>query len=462
MTNSTSDTSDKRPPGPLTGLRVLDSAAVWAMPLAAAMLGDLGAEVIKVESTVRIVRGGEPYPNNEPTEDHFNRGGTFAALNRGKKSVTLNLGSKRGVELFKELVAKSDILIDNNRPGVMKRLGLDYPVLREVNPKLIHLSNSGYGQTGPWTEYGAIALALEPTTGMSALTGYRDGPPQRWNYLTDFPTGMMGVFAILGAIRHLRQTGEGQWIDLCMYEVGTALVGPEVMEYTANGHIPPRRGNRSPHFAQGCYPCTGEDRWVTISIRDDDDWAAFCAATGQPTLETDERYSTNEARLRNHDALDELIGAWTTSRDAWDVMRTLQGAGVPAGAVLNTRDMLADPQLHARGFWQVVGNDENSPVGKRPYATGGWKLSRTPARVAGPPATLGQHNEEILQGLLGVPAAEMAELEAADVIGTKPSPLGRIPGVTPYEGRIATGSWTERDADFEAHIWAAFEGEEQR
>ena len=453
----TNPTPDERRPGPLAGLRVLDSAAVWAMPLAAAMLSDLGADVIKVESTVRLVRGGEPYPDNEPTENHFNRGGVFAALNRGKRSLTLNFGAERGIELFKDLVAKSDILIDNNRPGVMKRLGIDYPVLSKINPRLIHLSNSGYGQTGPWTQYGAIALGLEPTTGVSSLTGYRDGPPQRWNYLTDFPTGMMAVFAILGAVRHLRRTGEGQWIDLCMYEIGAAMLGPELMEYTVNGRVPPRRGNRSPYLEQGVYPCAGDDRWVAISVRNDDDWTALCRAMGRPELETDTRFSSKGARQRNHDAFDELLGAWTRTRDAHDVMRALQAAGVPAGALLDVRDMFADPQLRARGFWQMVGNEETSPVGRRPYPTGGWKLSRTPMRVAGPPSTLGQHNAEILTGLLGVRPDELAALEAERVVGTTPVPPGPIPRVAPFEDRIASGQWQSRDRDFAQKIRDALE-----
>ncbi|MFA7249411.1 MAG: CoA transferase [Dehalococcoidia bacterium] len=460
MADSTPNT---RRPGPLAGLRVLDAAGVWAMPLAAAMLGDLGAEVIKVESTTRIdMRGSEPFHDNEPTDNYFNRSGTFGTLNRGKKSLTINLKTERGIELYKELIAKSDVLIENNRPGVMKRLGLDYPILSKINPKLIHLSNSGYGQTGPWQHYGAIALSLEPTTGVSSLTGYKDGPPLRWNWLTDFPTAMVAVFAVLGAVRHLRQTGEGQWIDLCMYEVGVSLIGPEVMEYTVNGRMPERRGNRHRVFApQGNYRAAGDDRWVTISARDDQDWAALCTQIGRPELASDARFATVAARREHHDAIDEIITAWTQTRDAHDVMRTLQAAGVPSGAVLDVRDAFNDPQLHARGLWQVVGTEETSPVGPKAYPTGGWKLSRTPVAIQGPAPTLGQHNEEILIGLLGVQADEMSALEATGVIGTRPAQEGYVPSVLSVEERIRDGRWQSHDPDYTQHIADVFKDDAQ-
>lgn len=446
--------------GPLAGLRVLDAAGVWAMPLAAAMLGDLGAEVIKVESTTRIdMRGSEPFQDNEPTPNYYNRSGVFGSLNRGKRSLSLNLKTERGIELYKELIAHSDVLIENNRPGVMKRLGLDYPVLSEINPALIHVSNSGYGQTGPWSAYGAIALSLEPTTGVSSLTGYRDGPPVRWNWLTDYPTAMMAVFAVLGAIRHRRLTGEGQWIDLCMYEVGVSLIGPEVMEYTVNGRIPPRRGNRHPVFApQGCYRCAGEDRWVTVSVRNDNEWDALCRVLERPELAADERFLTSADRHAHHDLIDDLISAWTETRDAQEVMRSLQAVGVPAGAVQDVRDVFNDPQLHQRRFWQWVGDDK-SPVGAKPYTMGGWKLSRTPNVIAGPAPTLGQDNADILTGLLGVAGDELPELEALGVIGTSPAQEGYVPDVLSVDERIGAGRWQSHDPDFTQRLATAFEDE---
>lgn len=447
-------------PRPLAGIRVLDAAGVWAMPLAAAMLADMGAEVIKVESTVRIdMRGSEPFQDNDPTDNYFNRSGVFGTLNRGKRSLTLNLKTPRGIDLYKQLVAQSDVLIENNRPGVMTRLGIDYPVLANVNPRLIHLSNSGYGQTGPWANYGAIALSLEPTTGVSSLTGYQDGPPLRWNWLTDFPTAMMAVFAVLGALRHRRLTGEGQWIDLCMYEVGVSLIGPEVMQYTVNGRLPQRRGNRHPAFApQGCYPCAGDDRWVAISVRSDDEWRTLCSAIAQPALADDPRFRSAPDRHAHHDDIDDILATWTREHAPDDVMHTLQAAGVPAGAVLDVRDVFHDPQLHHRRFWQWVG-DDSAPVGPKPYPTGGWKLSRTPNHIAGPSPTLGQDNVHILTNLLGLDPDELTRLEAEGVIGSRPAQEGYVPTVLAPEERVRDGRWHDHDPNVARTLADAFQDE---
>jgi benzylsuccinate CoA-transferase BbsF subunit len=441
------------PAGVLAGLRVIDSATVWAMPLATTLMGDMGAEVIKVESTNRIdTRSAEPFLDNNPTTEYFNRSGVFNTLNRGKKSVTLNLRSEEGRELFKKLIAKSDILVENNRPGVMKRLGLDYEELSKINPGLIHLSNSGYGQTGPWQSYGAIALALEPTTGLSYLTGYENGPPIRWNWFTDYPTAKTAVFALLGAIRHRRRTGEGQWIDLSMYEVGVSLLGEKVLDFTMNGRTPVRRGNRHEDFApQGCYPCAGEDRWVALSVRNQDEWARFCDAIGSTELASDERFRDAAARQQNHTALDELIAAWTSSRDAFEVASLLQGWGIPASAVQTVRDLYHDAHLRERGFWQWVGDDSH-PVGPQPFPATLWRLSATPNRIQGPSSTLGQHNREVLVDLLGVDEAELPGLEDRGVIGTRPIQEGYVPRGLPLEERVVRGRWREYNPDFLADV----------
>ncbi len=436
--------------GVLAGFRVIDSSAVWAMPLATAMLGDMGADVVKVESTGRPdTRGAEPFQGNDPTEEYFNRSGIFGTLNRGKRSVTLDFKSERGAEIFKQLVAESDVLIENNRPGVMKRLGLDYPVLSKINPRLIMLSNSGYGQTGPWSQYGAIALSLEPTTGVSSLTGYPGGPPVRWNWLTDYPTAMVAVFAVLGAIRTRERTGVGQWIDLCMYEVGVSTIGPEILDFTVNGQVPERRGNRHPVFApQGCYRCAGEDRWVAISVRDDDEWQRLARVMERLDLASDERFVQVEGRRTHHDLLDDEIGSWTAGREARDVMEALQAEGVPAGAVQDVGDLFRDSQMHHRGFWQWVGSDATSPVGPKPYPTAGWRMSSTPMSIRGPAPTLGQHNEEVLGGLIGVPPDELQQLEEQGVIGHQPIQRGYVPSVMSEDEKIRDARWVGHDPRF--------------
>ena len=447
------------PEGVLAGIRILDAATVWAMPLAAALLADMGAEVIKVESTDRPdVRGSEPFLNNEITDDYFNRSGAFGALNRGKKSLTLNIKKPRGMELYKQLLSMSDVLFENNRPGVMKRLGIDYSVLSKLNPRLIHISNSGYGQTGPWAQYGAIARGLEPTTGVSSLTGYRGGPPES-AHLTDYPTAMIGVFATLAALRHRRRTGRGQWIDLSMYELGVSLVGSTVMEYTVNGRVPDRRGNRHPVFApQGCYRCAGEDRWIALSIRNDEEWAALCRVMARPEFVQDERFRSVSGRHEHHDAIDEIITSWTESRHARGAMDLLQAAGVAAGAVLDPRDIYQDPHLHSRRFWQLIG-DAKSPVGAKPYALPGWQMSATPLKIPLGPSALGQHNAELLTGLLGVHPDELPILETDGVIGSAPAQREYRPRLFSAEEQIKAGRWRSYDPDFAVQLNEAFREE---
>ena len=438
----------------LADLRVIDAATQWAMPLATALLGDMGAEVIKVETPTRLdVRAGGPMLNNDPTEDYFNRCGSYNSVNRGKRDLTLDLKSAEGKQLFKDLVAKSDVLVDNNRPGVMKRLGLDYEVLSTINPSLIMLSNVGYGHTGPWSGYGAVAQSLEPTTGLSYLTGYPGGPPVRWNWFTDFPTAMTAVFAVLGAIRHRRLTGEGQWIDLSMYEVGVSLLGEKLLDYTVNGRMPERSGNRHPVFApQGCYACAGDDRWLAISVRTDAEWRALCTAMDRPDLAQDNRFADAAGRRQHHDLLDEMIGTWTASRDARSMMMQLQSVGVPAGVVHNVQDLFQDPELHARGFWQWVGSAETSAVGRQPYSTAGWRMSRTPMRIAAHAPALGEHNEEILTELLSRTPDEIRRLEQLGVTANRPPGPGRVPGTLSAMEQIASGRWQTSDPDFAQRI----------
>lgn len=455
----TDSSPDQRSRGVLAGLRILDAATVWAMPLAAAMLADMGAEVIKVESPDRPdMRGSEPFENNEIKDDFYNRSGAYGALNRGKKSLTLNIKKPRGMELYKQLISQSDVLFENNRPGVMKRLGLDYSVLSALNPRLIQISNSGYGQTGPWAQYGAIARGLEPTTGVSSLTGYRGGPPES-AHLTDYPTAMMGVFATLAALRSRRRTGRGQRIDLCMYEIGVSLLGSTMMEYTVNGRVPARNGNRHRVFApQGCYRCDGDDRWVVLSIRNDDEWLALCSAIGRPDLARDERFRSVSGRHEHHDAIDQIITSWTESRQPRQVMDLLQAAGIPAAAVLDPRDIYQDPQLHRRRFWQLVGDDESS-VGSKPYALGGWRMSATPPRIPLPPANMGQHNTEILTSLLSVHPDEFSALEADGVIGIQPAQRGYRPRLFSTVEQVKEGRWHAHDPGFSEHLEDAFREE---
>ena len=464
---------------PLAGVRVIDSSRVWAMPFATGLLADMGAEVIKVEATTYLdTRQAEPFLHNDPRQRFWERSGIYNSLNRGKRGVTLNLATEEGRQLFRELVATADVLVENNRPGVFTRLGLDYEALRAVRPDLIMLSNSGYGQTGPWRTYGAIALSLEPTTGLAHFTGYPGGPPVRWSWFTDFPACWTAVFAVCGALYHRNRTGEGQHIDLAMYEVGVSLLGEELLDYMLNGVDRPRIGNRHPEQApHGVYPTrsaergtrngpdathdsafgvprsTLEDTWVTIAVMSEAKWQALCAVMGRPELVQDPRFRTAAARKAHEDELDALVAAWTATRDQCEVMHTLQAAGIAAGAVQTTRDLFFDPQLTARGFFERVDHSDRDPaLGVRPYPGRAWRLSRTPGAIQRRAPGLGEHNGAVLHGLLGVPEAALAALAERGVIGDAPAEGTPVPVVTPPEERIAQGRWAAWDPDFEQRL----------
>ena len=420
---------------PLTGTRVLDLSRVFAMPYAGAFLSDLGAEVIKVDTcqaqfidTTRTLNG--PYPDNEPGEQFWERGGTFQTLNRGKRSLTLDLRSEPAVAILKQLVQLSDVVLENFTPRVMRRFGLDYPSLRSIKPDLIMVSNTGYGHSGPWSNFGAMAAALEPTHGAGAFMGYLeprpDGrlaagsvPNKVANSYTDFLASITAQFSVLASLIHRAKTGRGTWIDLAMYQVGVSFMGEGLLDFAFNGRRTRRMGNRhefmSPH---GCYPCSGDDEWVTIAVRDDGDWPAFCQAMGQPSLAIDSRFAEAYTRYRHQEELDAIIAGWTSAQGQYQVMETLQSVGVPAGPVLNAAGLLADPQFRARGFFESVEHPVETGLGRQEYLGRGWKLSDVDIGTNGPAPMLGEANDYVLRQVLGRTDDEIERLEETGVVGT--------------------------------------------
>ena len=451
---------------PLEGIRVVDLSRVFAMPFAGANLADLGAEVIKIDTcqaqfmeTTRTITG--PFPDNAPGELWWEQGGTFQTLNRGKRSLTLDLRSEEAQLIVKDLVSISDIVLENFTPRVMARFGLDYSSLRAVKPDLIMVSNTGYGHSGPWSNFGAMASALEPTHGTGAYMGYLDGPgsgksqpgdiPNKvGNSYTDFLATWTALLSVMAALLHRARTGRGTWVDLAMYQNGAAFIGEGLLACAFNGERARRIGNRHSAMApHGCYPCAGEDQWVTIAVRDDDDWLAFCEAIGAPGLAQDPQYSTVRERLEHQDALDDIVSGWTQERTSYEVMDALQGVGVPAGPALTAGQALADPHFRQRGFFEAVTHPEEAGLGTREYIGRGWKFSGSKAGIAGPAPLLGEANAYALQELLGLSSERMNALAEQEVIGGEPIG-GRPPSQAPLEAQVELGWIAAFDPDFKS------------
>ncbi|MBI4310135.1 MAG: CoA transferase, partial [Chloroflexi bacterium] len=276
---------------PLEGIRVVESTYVFAFPYAAGLLADMGAEVIKVEGAghVDVTRGGAfagSYPDNVPGGDPWNRPGSYNQLNRGKKSLVLDLSQDAGREVLVDLLRVTDVFMENFTPRVMRRWGLDYPNLKKLKPDIIMVSNTGYGHgEGPWSAYPAQATTQEATHGHCHITGYRnDIPSKAGGSFVDFLSTWSALLTIAAALRHRQKTGKGQWIDIGMYQSGAYLTSEYILDYIANGRLGERMGNRHPWRVQGCYPCAGNDQWCVISIGDDQEWAALCQEMGCPEL----------------------------------------------------------------------------------------------------------------------------------------------------------------------------------
>jgi crotonobetainyl-CoA:carnitine CoA-transferase CaiB-like acyl-CoA transferase len=413
----------------LTGLRILDMTQIAAGPYATLLLGFMGAEIIKVESCSRmdINRGlARPtpetyrmYPQGIPGERPWNRSAHHIHRNGNKRSVTLDLARPQGKELFLKLTGLCDALFENYRASVLDRLGLGYAQLSVANPQLVYVKISSQGATGPERDYGSLGSTLEQTAGLASITGYEDGRPLMTNETYPDPVvGILAVGALMAALRRRRQTGKGAFIDLSQREIAAALLGEAVVDYALSGRVAAPIGNAHPLMVpHGVYPCRGNDLWVTIAVGSDAEWRGLCQAIGQPELAEDARFATWPGRRQNQRALDEILTAWTRGRDHYQAMRILQDHGVPAGPVLTAGEVIVDPHLEARGFWDTVDHPE---AGTYRQVSTPWRLSKSPRRVTSPAPGLGEHNGYVLGELLGLSAEEMARLQAQGIIGTQP------------------------------------------
>lgn len=390
---------------PLEGVRILDFTWVVAGPVATRILGDHGAQVVKVE------RKNPPPMGNRKL-------GLQCDLHRSKLSVALNMQHPRGLELAPRLAAMSDIVMDNFSARVMRTWGMDYQSLVAVKPDIICISMSGLGHTGPLSSYVSYGPTLQALTGYTQLMAEPDGTPAGYGYsYADMVGGYTGALAALIALWHRRRTGEGQFIDLAQYESAAAVIGPALLDISVNGRTqsPPlyksQEGPAAPHGVYKCRALDGDDdRWVAISVSTGPEWRRFVTAIGSPEWAHDPKYQTLYLRMQNSGELDAHVSEWTTERSAEEAMATLQRAGIAAGVVENGIDLCSrDPQLKERGFWPEV----TTKRGDVTHVTGiPFKLSGGSGEVSRIAPEVGEDLDYVLGDLLGLGKSQRDELIA--------------------------------------------------
>jgi crotonobetainyl-CoA:carnitine CoA-transferase CaiB-like acyl-CoA transferase len=445
---------------PLTGTRVIDLAQVFAGPACTRILSDLGADVIRFESAARMdVTRNLIITDNDGLDHHWLRASYFIVRNAGKREMVLDLNKEEGREIIRKLVAGADVVVESFTPRVMANFGLGYEAMKTIKPDIIMISLSGYGQNGPMRDYGAYGMGLEPASGISSITGYKGGPPMRSGLsFTDPYSGFLGAGAVLTALNYRRRTGKGQYIDLSEQEAAIPIMGAALLEYQMTGRMPERIGDRSEHAApQGCYRCSGDDRWAVISCTSDAEFGRMASAMGNAEWITDARFAGVLARHEHHDELDAAITEWTSQRDHYDVMHTLQRAGVKAAAVLDGKEILHDPQFKARGHFDVI---DQPAVGKRPVQRHvAAKFGRFVAKPRRAAPTLGEHNEEVLQEL-GYSDEAITKLKEDGVIADMPNlpvPAQFVAMALklPYDRYIENGILQVIDADYRDQLGIA-------
>jgi crotonobetainyl-CoA:carnitine CoA-transferase CaiB-like acyl-CoA transferase len=420
--------------GPLDGIRVLDLTVALAGAFTTMLLADLGAEVIKVESLQHYPtptkgprhppRGDDPvslstardYPDNDPGEDPWNRLSWFNSQARNKRDATMDLTRARGRDLFLRLVERSDGLIENNAAGLLEKLGIGPDVLLEVNPRFIVVRMPPMGLWGPDSNATGFGWHFEDLGGFLRVQGYADGE-EVGSIFMDGASGPGGANAFLMALLERHRTGKGTVCELAQVENMICHIGDLTMDAAMNDRPPRRWGNRSPDFVpQGCYRCRGDDAWVALSVRDDAEWVQLRTVLGDPVELRDPGLATAAGRVAAHDGIDAAIARWTSPRAPADAARALQEAGIPAGPVLTEADAAADPQLHERGFFQLL---EHPSAGTHFHAGPNFRLTGTPLQLWRAAPTLGQDNEYVYRELLGVSDEEYAELVADGHVGTR-------------------------------------------
>jgi benzylsuccinate CoA-transferase BbsF subunit len=429
MTDNPPSSAVGRPPsgaGPLAGIKVADFTWFAAGPLASQWLGNLGAEVIHVESAgqrLDPMRQSGPFAGGQ---FGINRSIYYSSLNANKLGIALNLNHPRGPEVARRLIAWADVLVENYTPRGMRKWGLDYERLRPDHPGLVMISMATQGQTGPQALSRSTGSMLQALSGLNHLTGWPDrGPTGAMIPYPDFVTPHFAAFAVICALDYRRRTGRGQYIDLSQLEAFVHTLDAAPLDAAVNGRIQRRAGNQligggapiaAPH---GAYPCrprpTGPnpDRYLALAVFDDADWARLKTALGAPAWTDDPRFATHGLRCANVEALDAAISAWSAEQNGEELVRRLQAAGVAAGMVADQQDLWEDPQLRHRGHFVPLTHSE---AGELPLELPAARLSRTPASLRRAFPSIGEHNEHVLTEILGYGAEEYSQLVLEGVV----------------------------------------------
>ncbi|WP_421706357.1 CaiB/BaiF CoA transferase family protein [Alloalcanivorax xenomutans] len=406
--------------GALSHLRVLDLSRVLAGPWAGQILGDLGAEVIKVErpgsgDDTRI--WGPPYAKDAEGHDS-DQSAYYLCTNRNKKSVAIDIAHPEGQALIRELAAQSDVVIENFKKDGLRRYGLDYESLSEDNPGLIYCSITGFGQTGPYSSRPGYDFLIQAMGGLMSITGHRDGEPGAGPMkvgvaLTDITTGLYSTIAILGALEHRNQTGEGQHIDMALLDVQIACLANQTLNYLTTGNAPTRMGNAHPSVVPyQDFPTADGD--VILAIGNDGQFARFCEVAGHPEWAADDRYATNRARVDNRDSLIPMMRQATVMRTTREWIEVLEQAGVPCGPVNSIADVFRDPHVQARGMQLEM---PHPSLGTVPQVASPLRLSASPVEYRTAPPLLGEHTDEVLAQTLGLSAEAIQRLRAERIAG---------------------------------------------
>ncbi len=392
---------------PLNGIRVLDLTRVLAGPYSTMLLSDLGAEVIKIEQP----GSGDEARHFGPFKNGFSL--YFMSVNRGKRSVTLNLKTERGKTLFKQLVEKCDVVVENFRPGTMTKLGLDYVSLKTEHPSLIYAACSGFGQTGPYAEQGAYDMIIQGIGGIISITGEPGGEPVRvGTSISDITAALFTTIGILSALHHRNQTGKGQFVDVAMLDSLVAVLENAVVRYFATGNAPQPLGTRHPAITPfEAFPSA--DKYIIIAIGNDTLWGKFCQQVGRQELTSHPLFRTNAERTANHAQLSPILSEILRQRTTDEWIETLGAVGVPCGPINAIDDVVAHPQVQAR---EMITRVAHQLTGEVEVPGVPIKLSETPASVDSPAPNLGEHTAEVLTEVLELTDKEVAGLREEGIV----------------------------------------------